>query len=110
MRRGPQFSLALGSWQAPRFYVYQAGEMPGIRKELLYIKEPVWGPAAVQVGPAPVFFAKFLELQANSTNTAPLSGRRSIEVGAGKLIRLVVVASGSTPHDILERMGVRSWR
>lgn len=84
MRRGSGVPLALGSWQAPKFYVYQAGEVAGAPKELLYIKESAWGPAAVQVGPAPVFLGKYLELQANPSNTAPLKGRKTIELGAGE--------------------------
>ena len=84
LRRGSGVPLALGTWQAPRFYVYEAGEVPGVPKDLLYIKESAWGPAAVQVGPAPVFLGKHLELQATQTNKTPLRGRKTIELGAGE--------------------------
>ncbi|CDI83494.1 hypothetical protein EAH_00039540 [Eimeria acervulina] len=83
LRRGSGVPLALGTWQAPRFYVYEAGEVPGVPKDLLYIKESAWGPAAAQVGPAPVFLGKHLELQATQTNKTPLRGRKTIELGAG---------------------------
>ncbi|KAL8434310.1 hypothetical protein ACSSS7_003254 [Eimeria intestinalis] len=93
---GPSVRLALGSWQAPRFYVYQAGEVPGARKELLYIKESAWGPAAAQVGPAPVFLAKYLELQASPSNTTPLKERKTIELGAGcGLVSMVAALMGA---------------
>ncbi|CDJ31659.1 uncharacterized protein EMH_0040130 [Eimeria mitis] len=83
LRRGSGVPLNLGSWQAPRFYVYEAGEVPGVPKDLLYIKESAWGPAAAQVGPAPVFLGKHLELQATQANKTPLRGRKTIELGAG---------------------------
>lgn len=83
LRRGSGGLLSLGSWQAPRFYVYEAGELTGAPKALLYIKESAWGPSATQVGPAPVFLGKYLELQATQANQFPLRGRKTIELGSG---------------------------
>ncbi|CDI86555.1 hypothetical protein, conserved [Eimeria praecox] len=96
---GSGVPLSLGSWQAPRFYVYEAGEVPGVPKDLLYIKESAWGPAAAQVGPAPVFLGKHLELQATPTNQTPLRGRKTIEIGAGcGLVSMVAALLGAEAH------------
>lgn len=84
LRGGSGVSLELGSWKAPRFYIYQSGEVPGGPKELLYIKESAWGPAAAQVGAPPVFLGKYLELQATTSNPTPLKGKKTIELGAGR--------------------------
>ncbi|KAL8452383.1 hypothetical protein Emed_001388 [Eimeria media] len=95
-KSGSSVRLSLGSWQAPRFYVYQAGEVPGTRRELLYVKESTWGPAAAQVGPAPVFLSKYLELQASPANATPLKGRKTIELGAGcGLVSMVAALMGA---------------
>lgn len=99
LRRGSGVPLDLGSWQAPRFYIYEAGEVTGVPKDLLCIKECAWGPAAAQVGPAPVFLGKHLELQATRANRTPLRGRKTIELGAGcGLVSMVAALLGADAH------------
>lgn len=103
LRRGSGVPLDLGSWQAPRFYIYEAGEVTGVPKDLLCIKECAWGPAAAQVGPAPVFLGKHLELQATQANRTPLRGRKTIELGAGEF-RYVAEQYGINGYSLTCRL------